>query len=143
VRFWNKCIFLIFLLAIILAQNSCIGIGSCKNTTEKEIISPDGKIKVVIYNRGCGATVGFFTGISIMPSDQNLTDDDKANIVLAENAVRKYWRDDKQNLLKGKMNFDAEWINDNELLIYYTDSKFLTKRESFENVEIKYKTISK
>lgn len=137
----NKIFLLICLSAIIFSVDACFGIGECKNTAEKEVISPNRKLKAVLFNRGCGATVGFITGISILQSDQKLSDNDEANIVLVENAVREYWKNDNQKLIKGKMNFDAEWINDNELLIYYTVSKFLTKRDSFENIKIKYEQI--
>lgn len=130
-----------FLLAVIFVTNSCVGLGVCENTAEKEVGSPNGKFKIVLYNRGCGATVGFLTGISILPSEQKLNDDDKPNVALIEYAVRDYWKDDSQKLTKGKMNFGAEWINDDKVVIYYSDSKFLTKREKFENIEIKYSSI--
>ena len=138
-----KIVPLISLLGIILSVNSCIGIGGCKNTAEKEVFSPDGKLRVVLYNRGCGATVGFITGISILASNENLSDDDKANVVLAENAIREYWKDNGKDLIKGKMNFDAKWISNNEVLIYYTESEFLTKREKFDDIAIKYELISR
>ena len=136
----QKFLLLIF-STIPFVLNSCVGIGVCNNHSEKEILSPSGKLKVVLYDRGCGATVGFITGISILPSNQDLSDDDTANVVFAENAVREFWKDDANKSMKGKMNFDAEWINDTELVIYYTDSKFSTKRGKFENIEIKYRPI--
>lgn len=97
----DRLILLIFLSAIVLASVSCLKIpnfGLCQNTNEKELSSPDGKFKAAIFDRGCGATVGFITGISIISSDETISNEDAGNALFAENVYREFFiRMDKLN----------------------------------------------
>ena len=134
---------LITVLTLLAASSSCVNIaGTCENSAEKEVISPDGRLKAVVYNRGCGATTGFITGVSILPFSQPLTNGHEGNVLLAGNIVREFSRDNSNALTKGDMNFDAKWEGNSNLTIYYSESKFLEKRERFEDVEIRFLPIS-
>ncbi|MBK9705879.1 MAG: hypothetical protein IPO77_02385 [Acidobacteria bacterium] len=46
--------------------------GGCGNEIIKEIIAPDQKYKVIIFQRDCGATTGYSTQISFMPANEKL-----------------------------------------------------------------------
>ena len=44
-------------------------VGSpCANELLAEVASPDGKWKAVVFQRGCGATTGFSTQVSLLPA---------------------------------------------------------------------------
>jgi hypothetical protein len=44
----------------------------CGNAPISETPSPNGKMKVVVFQRDCGATTGFSTQVSILPIAQSL-----------------------------------------------------------------------
>jgi hypothetical protein len=46
--------------------------GMCGNDLIHEELSPDGKVKVVVFQRDCGATTGFSTQVSIVPGRKTL-----------------------------------------------------------------------
>lgn len=131
---------------VVFASNSCLSIpsfGLCENTVEKQVNSPDGEFKAVIFDRGCGATVGFITGISIIPANEKINNNDTGNILFAEKVYGEFSSNKNGQTQYGKTNFDIEWINDEELLVYYTESKRLSKTGSYKNIKIIYKLISK
>ena len=49
--------------------------GMCRNQILSEIPSPDRILKVVIFERNCGATTDFSTEISLLPLSTSLPDD--------------------------------------------------------------------
>src|SRR5918992_4542304 len=46
--------------------------GGCGNELLKSIASPDGRRKLVIFQRDCGATTGFSTQASLLPAGDGL-----------------------------------------------------------------------
>lgn len=56
----------------------------CKNTVQREAVSPDGKLKAVLFERSCGATTGFSSQISILPV--GATETEKGNAFIADTA---------------------------------------------------------
>jgi hypothetical protein len=44
------------------------GFGACKTTVHGSIPSPDASKSIIIFEKECGATVGFNTQVSIAPS---------------------------------------------------------------------------
>lgn len=50
-------------------------VGMCGNTETRTVVSPDGQIKAVVFERDCGATTGFSTQVSILRANQTLPDD--------------------------------------------------------------------
>lgn len=80
----NKLVFSMILL-IVSVNISCLNTGfACENTVEKEVISPNGQLKAVIYDRGCGTATGFMTGISIVPANYKLGNDIEEYVLFAE-----------------------------------------------------------
>jgi hypothetical protein len=45
-----------------------LGPSACGNDFIKAVVSPDGTQKVVVFQRGCGATTGFSTQASLLPT---------------------------------------------------------------------------
>lgn len=78
---------------------------ACFNEPLREISSPDGLHRVVVFQRDCGATTGFSTQASLLPAGQSL-DHGGANLFVADTnhgaapsgigggpAVEVVWRD--------------------------------------------------
>src|SRR4051812_3963383 len=62
----------ILLVLIMLQLTSCFPFSECKNQIIKEIPSPNGQFKVILFERGCGATTGFNTQVSVLPAGADL-----------------------------------------------------------------------
>ena len=56
----------------------------CQNVIKREAISPDGRLKAVLFERLCGATRGLSSQISILPVDASETG--KGNAFIADTA---------------------------------------------------------
>lgn len=93
--------------------------GVCENSVEKELKSPNGKLNAIIFDRGCGATVGFITGISIIPADEKLNSSDTGNVLLADILYGELSERGDGEDVRGKVNFEVEWVNDSELIVRY------------------------
>lgn len=59
----------IFFVGVALILSGC---GMCNNMIKKEIDSPDGLKKIVIFVRDCGATTAYSTQISILDKNARL-----------------------------------------------------------------------
>lgn len=46
--------------------------GICGNTVGQTVVSPDGQLQAVVFERDCGATTGFSTQVSILRANQPL-----------------------------------------------------------------------
>jgi len=60
------------IVAITLSLLLIGGSACCDNEVAKEIFSPNATHRAVVFNRGCGATTGFNTEISILGSSEGL-----------------------------------------------------------------------
>jgi hypothetical protein len=87
-RFWAKILLGIAIIVILLVGYLFYGfhrfsVGGCENEIVSEIPNPDKTLKVVIFQRSCGATTGFSTQISGLQISRSLPDDD-GNIFVAD-----------------------------------------------------------
>ena len=57
--------------------------GICGNRIAREVSSPDGKWKAVLYERDCGATTDFSTQVSILRQRQDVGNDN-GNVFIAD-----------------------------------------------------------
>lgn len=73
---WKKIIAVIVVLILFLTIGIVLFIRSlpdpCSNEVITEIISPNGKMKAVIFQRDCGATTDFSTHVIIIPIGSTL-----------------------------------------------------------------------
>lgn len=75
----------------------------CGNEMYSEVLSPNGKHKVVVFQRDCGATTGFSTQISIIESDDEL-ENESGNIYIIDGHPRD-------------VSPSTKWASDTELRI--------------------------
>ena len=74
--------------------------GLCGDDVVKEIPSPSGEWKAVIFERSCGATTGFFTEASVLKSGKKLSDGSAGNIAVPERAWDLRWQSDRQLIVQ-------------------------------------------
>jgi len=87
-RLWAKILLGIVIIAVLLIGYLFYGfykfsVGGCENEIVSEIPNPDKTLKVVIFQRSCGATTGFSTQISVLQISKSLPDD-SGNIFVAD-----------------------------------------------------------
>lgn len=94
----------------------------CENKIAREIQSGAG-MRAVVFDRGCGATTGFSTQVSILAGNEKLPDD-------GGNAV----------VLGGKdMIADIHWDTPKKLSIEIkSDAKVFSKQARVESVDLVY-----
>ncbi len=102
-----------------------IFLSACSPDCQNEIIeshpSPDGAKKAVVFQRGCGATVGFNTQVSILAAEADTPD--KANVLV----------------MNGKVPLRIQWKSDSSISISELPSKEIFKQETeAEGVQITY-----
>jgi len=103
----------------------------CENDVIQQIQSPDGQSKVVIFERGCGATTSTSTQVSILPTGSDLPDE-VGNIFIT---------DSNHGAAPRGPEISAEWLNRQGLkIIYDRRAAVFTKIKRFKNVTITYKT---
>ncbi len=67
-----RLILILLSLQIALSVSGCES-SMCANQVLQEIPSPDNKLKAVVFQRDCGATTGFSTQVSVIKSDEKLS----------------------------------------------------------------------
>jgi hypothetical protein len=107
------------MLTVILA-----GCNPCGNQIGYEQQSPGGKLKAVAFERDCGATTGFTTQISILPSNQELPNE-VGNLFIAD----------------GDLKIRMKWETEDKLVITYPrDAKVGLKRATQSGISVRYET---
>lgn len=59
-------------------------LATCSNRAISETPSPDAKLQAVVFTRDCGATTGYGTHVSILPSSAALSPKDGGNLFIAD-----------------------------------------------------------
>lgn len=77
----------------------------CENEISQTVRSPSGKMKAVVFNRSCGATVGLNTQVSVLPSDAALPNDG-GNLLIVDDTVplKIEWQSDAKLSIEGQLN---------------------------------------
>lgn len=108
----------------------------CGNDVVSETNSPDGKFKVVVFERDCGATTGFSTQVSILSSSQSSTSD-KGNTFIADDNKHAVPLSDK-----GAMEIKVHWESDSSVSISYPQkAEVFLKKSSVVGVAIRYEAV--
>lgn len=79
------------------------GCGVCGNTISQTVLSPDGQLKAVVFQRECGATTGFSTQISVLAADETLPD--WGGNVFVENKgdpIKVVWQGNRRLVIRHK-----------------------------------------
>lgn len=107
----------------------------CGTKLAESKLSPNGKLKILIFSANCGAISDFSTQISIVESNYKLQDNDSGNIFSADSdhGIAKMKEDSEIIDLKTK------WVSDQTIEIEYPESARIFKNKDSKNgVEINY-----
>lgn len=103
-----------------ISLSGCL--STCENEVASEIASPTGKLKAVVFERGCGATTGFNTQLSVIDAADDVPD-------AAGNAI----------VLDGRVPLQIKWLSDDEILISGWNKKPIFKQKKLVNgVRLQY-----
>jgi hypothetical protein len=136
---WAVWSFGVGALALFFACSACTNIaGDCGNEVLKEVASPIGKMKAVIFQRDCGATTDFTTQVSVLSKDEKLSDAG-GNAFAADTN-----HGEAMSGQGGGPVVEVSWLSENELLIKHdTRARALQHPESPGGVRILYETFAK
>ena len=125
--------------ALFLLCLACTSIaGDCGNEVLKEIASPGGKMKAVIFQRDCGATTGFSTQVSVLSKDEKLPDEG-GNVFAADTN-----HGEAPSGQGGGPVVEVSWLSENELMIKHdTRARALQHSQTPGGLRILYETFAK
>jgi hypothetical protein len=120
-----------------LAGLGAFGCGDmCGNEPVAEYRSPDGVYKVVVFQRDCGATTGFSTQASLIPTDDGLPES-SGNLFIADTdhgkAPAASW---------GGPELEVEWQSPQRLLLRYDHrARVFVSEPRVEGIDVRYDSI--
>jgi len=122
---YKKLIVLIVLYLCILLLTSCsITKSSIKlgeNKVIEEVLSPNGKYKISLFERNVGATADYSYHISIFKQDYELRNSDVGNVFISSDVA------------------ESSWINDNKIIIKFSEhNKTFKQIYELDEIEIEY-----
>jgi hypothetical protein len=94
-------------------------IDPCENTVSKEVASPDGRKKAVVFERSCGATTGFSLNVSVQGNRKPIS----------QSAGNVFIADSDHGAVK-QMDRTVRWASSDRLVVVYPSGARLFKRES-------------
>jgi len=96
---------------------------ACQNEVAASLNSPSGKLQAVVFHRGCGATVGFNTQVSVIAAPGALSNEG-GNVLI----------------LEGKVEPKIQWLSEGRLSIAGIGSeKAFKKEQSVLGIEVSYR----
>ena len=124
---------LTLLIAVAVVGAACVSLaGDCSNSIKREVLSPNGKMKAVIFGRDCGATVGVNTQVSVLSSSSKLPNDG-GNVFVADGG--------SGNEPAGPF-VNVSWTNDSELLVTYDKlARVFHNEPSVGNIRVRYEIL--
>lgn len=109
---------------------------TCENRILNELPSPDGRRKVVAFDRGCGATTGYSLQLSVLPRNSSTDDAGNAFIVDAEHGSPIFDMD-LTSLVR------VAWVSPTQLLVVYDPRLRVSKQQQrVRGVTVRYDTLS-
>ena len=109
-----------FLLGVGLMITSCD--PGCENEVSADLPSPNGKQRVILFSRNCGATTGFNTQATLLGKGEKL-DDEGGNVFIIDQG-----------------NAKVSWKNDDGILVTFGPGVRVFKKEiSVKGIEIEYR----
>jgi hypothetical protein len=114
----------ILLLVVVLTAWTTTGlfeIPLCENTIKQEVTSPDGRLKIVVFSRECGATTGFNSQATIINASDRLPDAAGTVFITDKDDVTVSWPDPNRVLVSMKgtgPNFKQEKLMMGVSIVY-------------------------
>lgn len=128
---WKKAAIgcsLVFFAAVSLIVYCCnkVDEGLCGNDIVQNVVSPDGTVKAVVFERDCGATTNFSTQVSVVGATQSLPNFSGNVFVRNGNAVA--------TAPKNTIPLHVIWLDARHLQIRYPGQTRIYQKTSFTRV---------
>lgn len=88
----------------------------CGNKVLSESVSPDGRLKAVIFKRDCGATTAYSTQVSILNSSDALPNSGGNTFAMEEGELVVTWTGNRSLLLK-HLGAEREYLSEQKVLV--------------------------
>jgi hypothetical protein len=105
----------------VVPLGGCRALDPCETEIRREVPSPDGALVAVVYERGCGATVGFNTHVGLRRGRAQLDLDDVQVVALA-----------------GQHDLRPTWTTNGTLSIAIPDAKVYRPLSKWNGIAIAY-----
>jgi len=135
----NKNLIIVIIISVTLVAIVVFGSiyfmssNLCTNNIIQEYPSPNGKYKIVLFERDCGATTDFSSQVSLLKTNDNLKNEG-GNLFVCDcdhgKAPRAKW---------GGPEIRIHWINQDTLNIsYHKNVRIFLKQFKLKKIFIKY-----
>ena len=85
----------LFTICLALFSLGCSG-DECANEPIAKVVSPDGRKKIVLFSRNCGATTGFNTQGTILNRGDVLPNESGSAFIIDSGTAKVFWVDDSK-----------------------------------------------
>lgn len=110
--------------------------GPCGNKVLAEAVSPDQRLKVVVFQRDCGATTGFSTQVSIIGAQEALPNA-SGNVFTADDN-----RGAVPTSAAGGPVVQVQWASGRALVItHHAGARVFTQKEAVSGVAVAYERL--
>lgn len=137
---WSAGVLIVLLIAATVLSTLAIwkmAEGMCDNTPIAEYPSPEGRHRVIVFERSCGATTGFSTQASLLDADEEL-DLGSGNLFISDTDHGA-----APSGPGGGPELWVEWQSERSLLLGHDARVRISKREQRLNgVRISYRHIT-
>lgn len=107
--------------------------SECENDPVAEVPSPGGDLKAVVFQRGCGATTGFSTQVSVLQRSATLPNEE-GNVFVADDNHGQ-----APSSPKGGPEVIVAWSESNRLLVkHHPATRVFKAATSFGGVNVRY-----
>jgi hypothetical protein len=121
------------LVAILAALTS--GCAPCANRVAREVASPTGAYKAVVFERDCGATTDFSTQISVLEAGKKLGSK-PGNVFVADSNRGRVPVD-----VRGLMSISVSWKSASQVEIGYPPgARIFLQAPTYQSVQVSYKS---
>lgn len=79
------------LIIACLLFSGCLS-NDCVNVVREELVSPNGKLKAVVFSRNCGATTGANIQVSVLDKKENLPNDGGNALIVDNGDAKVSWK---------------------------------------------------
>jgi|CXWL01.1.fsa_nt_gi hypothetical protein len=109
----------------------------CAETVVNQILSPNGKLKGVIFQRDCGATTDFNVHVAIIPSDSTFSKESVVETLFS--ADTNHGRAPRGD--SGGPEIQFQWISDKRIEIqYHNFVRIIRAKSRYRGGDIDYRT---
>lgn len=121
----------LFLASLLFVLGAC----GCENNILRELASPDGNLKVVMFDRNCGATTRHNLQLAITTSGESAIDSPIFVVDRTSGQSTEAPSDDLESLVQ------VSWLSSSELLVRYNpELRVFTKQDQVGEVQIRYES---